>query len=233
LLRLRHCHLPLLVSTTDVVSRSPACAHNRPQTRLWAFSCALPGRRTTLDVNMHHYRTAPSRRTPPPDVNVLHHRTVPRSRTPSPDVVRSSQLPPQDISHPSQASSPSARPSQLLPAPIPQFLIIGLFALRLTKRLIEGLDNYARRDADIYWLTNFLAPYPPEYALAKISGPRKDDYVATYQDVVSRMKRQLRYPLRFMQMKPDQSMRQRQGDREVMRVMTDRTCYNVRGIYPC
>ncbi|KAF1918570.1 hypothetical protein BDU57DRAFT_446291 [Ampelomyces quisqualis] len=96
--------------------------------------------------------------------------------------------------------------------PVPEFLIVGLFALRLTKRLIEGLEKYPGREADMDWLTNFLAPYPPEYALAKISGPRMDDYVATYQEVVSRMRKQPRYPLRFMQMNPDQSMRQRQGD---------------------
>jgi hypothetical protein len=179
---------------------------------------------------MQHHWTAPSRRTPPPDVNVQHHQGAARRHTPPPDVVRSSQVSSQDVVHPSQDSSPSTRPSPLPLAPVPEFLIIGLFALRLTKRLVESLESYAGRDTDIYWLTNFLAPYPPEYALAKISGPRKDDYVAKYQEVVSRMKKQPRYPMRFMQMNPDQSMRQRQGDRDVERGMTDRMYHGVRRI---
>jgi hypothetical protein len=136
-------------------------------------------------------------------------------RTPPPDVVRASS-----ILSPAQLPRP-AQPPNL------DWLIIGLFALRLTKQMIEGLEHYHQSDADIAWLTAFLAPYPPEYALAKISGPRKDDYVATYQAIVSRMKRQPRYPMRFMQMNPDRSRQQGQGRREAewegVREMTDRT----------
>jgi hypothetical protein len=137
---------------------------------------------------MQHHRPAPSRRTPPPDV-VRNPNT-----TPAPPRPRSPQ------------SQPPAQPHA-------EFLIIGLFALRLAKRLIEGLENYPSRDADIAWLTNFLAPYPTEFALAKISGPRKDDYIAGYQDIVSRMKKQPCYPMRFMQMNPDRSMQMRQQGR--------------------
>jgi hypothetical protein len=140
------------------------------------------------------------------------HRNASSRRTPPPDVVHSSQV----------TSPPHPRP----PSPHPEFLIIGLFALRLTERLIQGLEYYPRRDDDILWLDNFLAPYPFEFALAKVSGAKKEDYIATYQEIVSRMKRQPRYPLRFMQMNPDQSMRHQQGSRAVEREgtseMTDR-----------
>ncbi|KAF1938432.1 hypothetical protein EJ02DRAFT_354584 [Clathrospora elynae] len=128
--------------------------------------------------------------------------------SPMPDVVR----------------APSAPPHVSPPPPqTPEFLIIGLFALRLTKQLIEGLEYYPGRDADIVWLTNFLAPYHHEYALAKVAGARKDDYIAMYQGLVSRMKKQPRYPIRFMQINPDQSMQQARRGGEVPRPreMTD------------
>jgi hypothetical protein len=136
----------------------------------------------------------------------------------------SRRIPPPDIVRPPQITS-SARPLSP-PSPHPEFLIVGLFALRLTKRLIQGLEYYPGRDDDIAWLANFVAPYPIEFALAKISGQRKEDYTATYQDIVSRMKRQSRYPVRFMQMSPDQPMRHQQVsrgiEREGPREMTDR-----------
>lgn len=144
---------------------------------------------------MRNYRTSPSRRTPPPDV------------------VRASPTASLAI------GTPSAQPQS------PDWLIIGLFALRLTKCMLEGLDQYPGRDADIAWLTDFLVPYLPEYALAKISGSRKNDYIATYQRIVSRMKRQPRYPMRFMQMNPDPSQQPGLGRREPggegLRNMTD------------
>jgi hypothetical protein len=110
--------------------------------------------------------------------------------------------------------------------PAPEFLIVGLFALRLTKRMIEGLEYYPGRDADVIWLVSFLAPFRNEYALARIAGPRKEDYLATYQSIVSRMKKQPRYPMRFMQMNPGQSMQQaRRGvEADGAREMTDGEC---------
>jgi hypothetical protein len=160
------------------------------------------------NLNMQHYRDAALRRTPPPDG------------------VRASSSPPPAL------SPPSSRP------PInSEFLIIGLFALRLTKRLIEGLENYLERNADIAWLRNFLAPYPLEYTLAKVSGSRKDNYIASYQTIVSRMKRQPRYPMRFMQMNPDRSQQPGQGRRESedrekrSREMTDRELFKSTQLY--
>jgi hypothetical protein len=136
--------------------------------------------------------------------------------SPIPDIVRAPSAPPRILAR--------------LPSPphAPEFLIVGLFALRLTKRLIESLEYYPGRDADIIWLVNFLAPFGNDYALAKISGPRKDDYITTYQDVASRMKKQPKYPMRFMQMNPDQSMQQarRGGEAERARDMTDGECNN-------
>jgi len=130
--------------------------------------------------------------------------------TPLPDIGRAPSAPPR-----------LPRPSP--PPPAPEFLIIGLFALRLTKRLVESLEYYPGRDADIIWLVNFLSPYHNDYELAKISGTRRDDYLAMYQSIVSRMKKQPKYPMRFMQLNPDQSMQQarRGSETERPREMTD------------
>ncbi|KAI8942977.1 hypothetical protein NX059_001015 [Plenodomus lindquistii] len=96
----------------------------------------------------------------------------------------------------------------------PSFLIIGLFALRLAKRLIEGLDPYPEQGMDIAWLTQFLGAYHTDYALAQVTGSRKNDYVTRYQGLISRMKRQPRYPTLFMQMNPDRPRQPQQPGRE-------------------
>lgn len=137
--------------------------------------------------------------------------------SPAPDVVCGPSAPPRF----SDRHPPSAPPA-------PEFLVIGLFALRLAKRLIESLDYYPGRDSDIIWLVNFLAPFSDDCSLAKISGSRKDDYLEMYHRIVSRMKRQPLYPIRFMQMNPDQSIHQtqRRSDAERPREMTDSECTN-------
>jgi hypothetical protein len=121
-------------------------------------------------------------------------------------------------------SAPPHFPTRLSPPlPNPDFIIIALFALRLAKRLIEGLEYYPGRDADIIWLVDFLAPFSSNHSLAKISDRQKDDYLHTYPSIVSQMKKQPRYPIRFMQLNPDQSMylsRQR-GEAERLEEMTD------------
>lgn len=131
--------------------------------------------------------------------------------SPVPDVGRVPSAPPRF----------PARPSS--PPPAPNFIIVGLFALHLAKRLLEGLEYYPGRDADIIWLVNFLAPFSNDYPLAKISGRQKDDYLQIYPAVVSRMKKQPQYPIRFMQMNPDQSMYQsrQRGVAEQPGEMTD------------
>lgn len=61
------------------------------------------------------------------------------------------------------------------------------------------------------WLEAFLAPYPAEYALAKVSGARREEYVVNYEGVVGRMKKQARYPVVFMGMNPDREQAMRGG----------------------
>ena len=119
---------------------------------------------------------------------------------------------------------------QYLPASLPPqssgtspFLVISLFALRLTKQLIERLGPYPGRDADIAWIAMFLTPYRSEYALAKVAGARAGDYTATYPDVVLRMKTHPQYPTVFMRMNPDRLMGQH-GGRQRPRDMTDGRC---------
>ena len=138
-----------------------------------------------------------------------HHR---HNLCPLPDIRRAPSAPPR---FPPRPSPP--------PPPAPDFIIAGLFALRLTKRLIEGLEYYPGRNADIIWLINFLAPFSNDDALAKISGRRKDEYTHMYPSIISRMKKQPRFPIRFMQVNPDRSLLQPQGSGEVERPreMTD------------
>jgi hypothetical protein len=138
-------------------------------------------------------------------VRMQHQRHPPSRRTPTPDMVR----------FPSSAATPQPPPHHPTPpAQNPAFLIIGLFEIRLAKQLIEDLETYLERDADTAWIACFHAPYPLEFALAKISGPRREDYATTYHGIVFRMKSQPRYPFRFMQMNPDRSLQRRQGLRE-------------------
>lgn len=205
---------------------------------------------------MYHYKRASPRGTPPPNFLSLQRGADPavQSSNPPPDVVRpqGSILPDTGAAPPAgipilqrahhaapppsprsnipydQRAFPQASSSRSTPRPprAPDFLIIGLFALRLAKRLIEGLEPYSHRDADVSWLRDFLMPYPAGYALAKISGHRKDEYVAMYQDIVSRMRKQPRYPMRFMQMNPDPSLR-REGREGLVGEMTDRESYAI------
>lgn len=88
------------------------------------------------------------------------------------------------------------------PQPPTDFLIIGLFALRLARRLIFDLDPYPERNGDIEWLDSFLMPYTTSYDLAKVIGSTKRIYLQTYPEIVARMKAQRRYPLGFMALNP-------------------------------
>ncbi|KAJ4987669.1 hypothetical protein SVAN01_06836 [Stagonosporopsis vannaccii] len=121
---------------------------------------------------------------------------------------RSHPYPLPDV-HPAWAQSRPSQPSQVLPSsnqdqhappllPKPDFLIVGLFALRLTRRLIHCLEPYPERASDIEWLDNFLSPYHTSYDLAKVTDPIKKAYLQTYPHIVARMKAQRRYPLHFM-----------------------------------
>jgi hypothetical protein len=176
---------------------------------------------------MQTYSTAEPRRTPSPDIvrrptmspatNQQYDIYTPSRRSPLSEIVRGSsrRSPPPDIAQ-RFPTAPPARGS-FPPQRDPEFLIVGLFALRLTKHLIGGLEHYFGRDADMAWLANFLAPFPHDFALAKISGHRKQDYETSYQNIVARMKRQSRYPMRFMQLNPDKSMKRQHEGREAER----------------
>lgn len=164
---------------------------------------------------------------PPPDV-VPYART---SRNAAPPLAASTSVyPPPDISSPSSQThpqnhrsqrvdptpSPRPRSSAAPPAPSPpraDFLIIGLFALRLTQRMLVSLPDFAHRAADLGWLGDFLSPYDPAYDLAKISGSMKEDFLDNYPKIVSTMKRQDGFPVRFMALNP---LVRESGGRNVM-----------------
>jgi hypothetical protein len=118
-----------------------------------------------------------------------------------------------------EQDTPASLPSR--PFETPELLVISLFALRLVKQLIQGLGPYPDREADMAWIAMFLSPYRSEHALARISGVRAEDYTATYPTVVSRIKTHPQYPIAFMRLNPDPSMRQHRGERQRPRDMTD------------
>lgn len=172
---------------------------------------------------------------PPPDV-VSYSQRSPHSNQ-LPRTSQSSPCPPPDVSNPvlltsarnhrSQSTDPISRDLQSKappPEPVPpraDFLIIGLFALRLTQRMLDYLPHYPQRGADLTWLRYFLSHYDPAYDLAKISGGPKRDYLDMYPQVVSRMKRQDKFRVRFMSINP--TLRER-GIELGMRRMSDGKC---------
>lgn len=101
------------------------------------------------------------------------------------------------------ASTPPAPPKE-------DFLIIGLFALRLTRKLIRTLDYYySSQVADLNWLGEFLSHYDAAYDLAKIKGGLKAQYLERYPEVLKSMRRQNGYPQQFMAMNPTVPPRRR------------------------
>jgi len=137
----------------------------------------------------------------------------------------SGSFPPPDVVHASTAT-----PLIQYPPTEPDFLIIGLFALRLAKKLIESLEPYYERSEDFCWIYNFLAPFPVDCDLAKITGDRKNQYAMVYPAIVARMKRQPQYPLRFMEMSP--ATADRRGELHRQGGMTD-GMYDTSTEYPC
>jgi hypothetical protein len=101
--------------------------------------------------------------------------------------------------------------TQTSPPSRPEYLVIGLFALRITKRLVQQLDPYDGHGADLNWLKRFLQPYRAEHALAKLTDARAiDDYVRNYPAMVRRMIKQPRYRRVFMDMNPDKKVTDRE-----------------------
>ncbi|KAF2686739.1 hypothetical protein K458DRAFT_416093 [Lentithecium fluviatile CBS 122367] len=123
---------------------------------------------------------------------------------------------------PVDAHQPGLSSQQQAPPPQPKrpdFLIIGLFALRLTKKLIRSLDRYPERDDDVAWINRFLRPYTRRDALGRITGDRIEDYVTMYPAIIARFIRQPRYPVAFMEMNPDK--------RTMDRALTDEECMDI------
>ncbi|KAL5392296.1 hypothetical protein DPSP01_000811 [Paraphaeosphaeria sporulosa] len=93
------------------------------------------------------------------------------------------------------------------PPPRPEYLIVGLFALRLTQHLIMRLDPYAGIDAALRWLEAFLRSYDASFDLAKLKDPRSiEDYVRMYPGIVRSMIKQPKYRRVFMDMDPDKKI---------------------------
>lgn len=152
---------------------------------------------------------------PPPDV-ICSSYQAPTQDTAPQCAHQTSPYPPPDINNPAFPTEPhNSRSShaELPPTPAtgtprdpalpkPDFLIVGLFALRLTQGMLLSLPAYSHRAADLNWLSAFLSPYDPAYDLARISGSARADFLATYPRIVSRMKKQDKFPVRFMAMKP-------------------------------
>ncbi|KAH6625227.1 hypothetical protein C7974DRAFT_455144 [Boeremia exigua] len=123
----------------------------------------------------------------------------------------SAPYPPPDF-HPAWAPPPAPAPHPVVsrshldprgpPAQDTDFLIIGLFALRLARTLIQSLDHYPERIDDIEWVEYFLGPYDVAYDLAKVTGSAKQAYLDTYPRIAGRMKAQRKYPLCFMALNP-------------------------------
>lgn len=158
-----------------------------------------------------------------PSLRDVRHEFTPRPLPQSPPQPRALDT---HYDHHAATPRPAPRPDPSEIQPSPHFIIVGLFALRLTLRLVSRLDTYPQRTADVRWLETFLAPYPAEYALAKVSGASKEEYVTRYPDIVGRMKCQPMYPVVFMGMNPDKS-RQKTGE------MTDRRSKSPSSIAVC
>lgn len=127
----------------------------------------------------------------------MHHHSRNIAPYPPPDVVQRHD----SASDPTPSTS-SAHPQEPSTTAQPSFLIINLFALRLTLRLISRIPAYPSLNQDMFWLTMFLSPFPATHDLAKLTSRLKHDYLATYPKIVGRMKRQPKYPAVFMQMNP-------------------------------
>ncbi|KAF2452210.1 hypothetical protein P171DRAFT_347218 [Karstenula rhodostoma CBS 690.94] len=112
--------------------------------------------------------------------------------------------------------------SSTAPPPRPQYLIIGLFALRLTQHLIMYLNPYAGSDTALRWLDAVLRSYDTRYALAKLKDRRSiEDYVRVYPGIVRSMIRQPKYRSVFMGMNPNQNVEGRELSDEELQAMID------------
>ncbi|KAF2643914.1 hypothetical protein P280DRAFT_392959 [Massarina eburnea CBS 473.64] len=84
----------------------------------------------------------------------------------------------------------------------PEFIIVGLFVLRLAKRVIERLDSYPERRADLAWIDSFLTYYRADDDLAELRGAAMDEFAKTNPAIISHFIKQPRYPIAFMEVDP-------------------------------
>ncbi|KAF3009806.1 hypothetical protein E8E13_010131 [Curvularia kusanoi] len=128
---------------------------------------------------------------------------------------RHRRAPSAPLTEPLHHSHRDLRPTT--PPPRPPFLIIGLFALRLTHTVIKSLPAYPSRTSDLNWLDSFLAPYDPSYDLAVLRGEQREEYEEMYPRIVGRMKKEGAFPRAFASVDP----RGRYGERKREEDMSD------------
>lgn len=144
-------------------------------------------------AEMHHHHRARSPHSPPPQRRNTRH-------TPQPDIVPPTTTHYVSSPRTHRATHQRHEPPTFSPntqPPSPPTLIIALFALRLTHTLISHLPAYPSQRTDLHWLSTFLARIPAHYALAKIRGARREEYLEVYPRIVSGMKSQRMFPRVF------------------------------------
>jgi hypothetical protein len=180
--------------------------HNEALHTQSARSASTANAELQLPQPIPSYASQPRLPARPPSTNI-HQQGYPSPHLPA--------RPPPSTTH--QQGPPG--PQEASPPQRPDFLIIGLFALRLAKKLIRSLDKYPERDDDLAWITHFLRPYTRRDALARISGARIDEYVGQYPVIVARFIRQPGYPVVFTQLNPDRRITDRK--------LSDQECIDI------
>lgn len=84
----------------------------------------------------------------------------------------------------------------------PDFIIVGLFVLRISRQLIDKLNSYSQRDADAAWIDGFLSHYSATDDLAKLQGSSMDNFAKTWPVIINHFIKQPNFPLAFMQLNP-------------------------------
>lgn len=74
--------------------------------------------------------------------------------------------------------------------------------LRLARQLIDKLNAYPEKDADVAWIDGFLLHYSSHDDLAEIRGSSIDNFARTWPVIISHFIKQPKYPLVFTHMNP-------------------------------
>ncbi|CAI6332353.1 unnamed protein product [Periconia digitata] len=99
----------------------------------------------------------------------------------------------------------------------PEFIIIGLFVLRITRRLVDKLDSYTEKNADMIWIDSLLSQYSASDDLAELRGSSIDNFAKTWPVIINHFIKQPKFPLVFTQMNPVPRLQgtQRLSDRDI------------------